>query len=50
MKKVETPCLDSNYYVTSKDTEINKGINLSGKRAKSSNAGPVLQNAKTIKG
>ena len=50
LKNVETPFQDSQYYVTSKDTGINGGINLTGKRAKPNNAGPVLQNSKNNKG
>ena len=46
MKNVETQFQDSQYYVTSKDTEINGGINLAGKRAKPINAGPVPENSK----
>ena len=47
LKNMETPFQDSQYYVTSKDTEINGGINLAGKRAKPNNTGPVLENSKT---
>ena len=50
VKDVETPFQDSQHYVTSKDTEVNGGLNLTGKRAKSNNAGPVLQNPKTNMG
>ena len=49
-KKVGTACQDSNYYVTSRDKELNGGLSLSGKRAKPNNSGPVLQNAKMDKG
>ena len=42
---METSFQDSQYYVTSKDTEINGGINLTGKREKPKNAGPVFQNS-----
>ena len=49
-KKVGTTCQDSNYYVTSRDIEVNGGLNLSGKRAKPNNAGPRLQNVKMDKG
>ena len=45
-KNMETPFQDSQFYVTSKDTEINGGLNLAGKRAKPNNAGPVLENSK----
>ena len=50
MKDVETPFQDSQHFVTLKDTETNGGLNLTGKRAKPNNAGPVLQNPKTNKG
>ena len=50
MKNGETPLQDSQYYVISKDTEVNGGINLTGKRAKPNNASPVLQNSKSNKG
>ena len=45
-KNVETPFQDSQFYVTSKDTETNGGLNFAGKRAKPNNAGPVLENSK----
>ena len=48
LKNEETAFQDSQYYVTSKDTEINGGINLAGKRAKPNNAGPVLENSKNL--
>ena len=46
LKNEETPFQNSQFYVTSKDTEINRGINLAAKRAQSNNAGPVLENLK----
>ena len=38
---------DSHLSVTPKDTEVNGGLNLSVKRAKPNNAGPVLENSKS---
>ena len=45
-KNVETPFQNSQFYVTSKDTEMNGDLNLAEKRAKPNNVGPVLVNSK----
>ena len=39
---------DSDFNITSKDTEMNGGFNFSIKRAKPSNAGPVVENSTSV--
>ena len=39
-------CQDSQLNITSKDTEVNGGLNLSVKWSTPNNAGPVLENSK----
>ena len=44
----ETLFQDSDFNITSRDTEVNGGLNLSVKRAKPSNAGPVVENSISV--
>ena len=43
---MEAQFQDSQFYVTSKDTEVNVGLKLAGKRPKPNNAAPAIENLK----